>query len=164
VVAGEGHYEWLEDEINIENKPLFNNFDISRLREARRAVAKDIDYLGVKLPEISSFPQSIELIRTHRDLSRLAGLEAEINSGDLPKLLDDDDVTFEKVCQLGIDINLLFDLEDKINSCKTPWLSSARDFLNQKSSGTDDLLRIFDELGKELEKQSKDAMIFYQNP
>ena len=164
VVSGEGHYEWLEDEIGLEEKPLFNNADISRLREARQAVSKDIDYLGVNFPEISSFPQSIELVRTHQDLSRLAGLEAEINSGDLPKLLDDDDVTFEKVCQLGIDINLLFDLEDKINSCKTPWLSSARDFLNQKSSGTDDLLRIFDELGEELQEAVKRRNDFLSKP
>ena len=164
VVSGEGHYEWLEDEINLENKPLFNNFDISRLREARQAIAKDIDYLGVQLPEIAALPETIELIRIHQDLSRLADLEAAIDAGNLPTLSSADDNAFENVCQLGSEVELLFDLEKKIDFYNVSWLSSARNFLFQKSSDATDLLRIFDELGEELQEAVKRRNDFLSKP
>ncbi|MDO9046545.1 MAG: AAA family ATPase [Methylobacter sp.] len=83
VVKGQGQYEWLEDKLTSENSPLFTNADIARLREARRAVAADMNYLGVLLPEISTFHDSRELMRVHQDLSRHAELEAAIDSGDI---------------------------------------------------------------------------------
>lgn len=164
VVAGEGQYEWLEDKIGIENKPLFNNADILRLREARRAISGDMDYLGVHLPEITSFPETIELLRIHQDLSRYAELESALDSGDLPALSNSDDATLEKACQLGEEVNLLFDLEKKIDSYGVSWSSSARNFLVQKSSRAEDVLKIFDELGAEIQETVKERNDFLSKP
>jgi very-short-patch-repair endonuclease len=164
VVAGEGRYEWLEDGIGLENKPLFNNADISRLREARRAVAKDIDYLGALLPEIASFPETIELVRIHQDLSRYAELEAAIDAGNLPTLSNSDDDTLQKACQLGAEVELLLELEKKIDSYGVSWLSSARIFLVQKSSSATDILKIFDDLGAEIQEAVRKRNDFLSKP
>ena len=164
VVAGEGYYEWLEDKIGIEDKPLFNNSDISRLREARRAVAKDMDYLGVPLPEISSFPETIELVRIHQDLTRHAEIEAAIDAGDLPTLSKSDDDTLEMACQLGSKVDLLFELTKKMESYGVTWALSARDFLIQKSSTATDIIRIFDELSNEIQEAVKKRNDFLSKP
>lgn len=164
VVAGEGHYEWLEDRIGLDNKPLFNNSDISRLRDARRAAAKDMNYFGIQLPEIATFPETIELVRIHQDLSRYAELEAAIDTGNLPTLSNSDEATIEKACQLGTEVDLLLELENKIDSYGLSWVSNARNFLVQKSSVAIDVIKIFDDLGEEIQEAVRKRSDFLSKP
>lgn len=164
VVSGEGLYEWLEDKIGLENKPLFNNADIICLREARQKTSSDTGYLGVKLPEISSFLETKELLRIHQDLSRYAELEDAIDSGNLPALANSDEATLEKAYNLGEKVSLLFDLEKKIDSFGVLWSKSVRDFLVRKSSSIVDVLKIFDELGAEIQETIKKRNDFLSNP
>ncbi len=164
LVAGEGIYEWLEDSLSFENKPLFNTSDIVRLRDARRAVAKDFDYLGVQLPELTSFPEINELLNTHQDLSHYNKIENEIKTGSLPRLLSADDSTFERACQLESKIDEFLQLEEKINSKEVSWAPKARNILSQKTSDTTDIIKIFDELGLEILNAAKSLNTFLARP
>jgi very-short-patch-repair endonuclease len=149
VVKGQGQYEWLEDKLSPENRPLFTNRDIARLREARRAVTADMNYLGVLLPEISSFHDSRELMCVHQDLSRHAELEAAIDSGDVPPLADSKNQTIDDVYALLDKIKNLFSLTQQMQR-GGEWHSNAHKLLKQSYAYLSPIIEIFDVLGIEL--------------
>jgi DNA-directed RNA polymerase subunit L len=76
-------YGWLQDALSIEPKyqPCFGQEDIIRLRDARRLLGRDIANLDAVLPEICDLPTPEAILQTHRDLGRLATLEAEVRTG-----------------------------------------------------------------------------------
>jgi hypothetical protein len=61
VVEGSADLEWFPDPIAIgpEFEPQCNDADIVALREARRTLGSDIEYLGTSLPQLAEFPDSI---------------------------------------------------------------------------------------------------------
>ena len=163
VVKGQGQYEWLEDKLTPENSPLFADSDIARLREARRAVAADMDYLGVLLPEISTFHDSLELMRVHQDLSRHAELEAAIDSGDLPPLVGSKNETIEDTYTLLDKIKNLFALTQQMQR-SGEWHRNARKLLKQSSAALPPIIEIFDALGTELKAAVAERNSFLAKP
>jgi len=97
VIRNEQTASWLEDAISIgtEFRPRFSDSGIVRLRDARRALLNDLDYLGVTLPLISAFPDARELIRAHQDLARAAELQSQVDSGKVTPLADSSKQTFD---------------------------------------------------------------------
>jgi superfamily I DNA and/or RNA helicase len=83
-----GQFEWLDDKLSItpEHTPKFTNADIARLREARRIIAKDIDYLDAKVPEIAAFPEFKEILQVHQNLSKYNELTKMLQSNNYPPL------------------------------------------------------------------------------
>jgi len=149
VVKGKGQYEWIEDKLTPENIPLFTNTDIVRLREARCIVANDINYLDALLPELSTFPDSRELICIHQDLSHHAELEKAIDSGDLPPLADSKSETIEGAYALLDKITNFFSLSEQLQSMGGE-NNNARRLLKQSSINLASLIEIFDSLGAEI--------------
>ena len=80
VVANADQFEWFPDRLGIAPQftPQFADADVLRLREARRILAHDIDYLDASLPQLVEFPNSQALLEAHRDLSQF---EAETVRG-----------------------------------------------------------------------------------
>ena len=163
VVKGKGQYEWLEDKLTPENSPLFTNADIARLREARCAVAADMNYLGVLLPEISTFHDSRELMRVHQDLSRHAELGMAINSGDIPPLADSKIETIEVAFALSDKIKSLIPLTQQIQN-GDKWTVNARNLLKQPSATLPAIIAIFDALGVELRETAELRNRFIAKP
>src|SRR5690606_27400844 len=81
-------FEWLDVEISITPAytPKFDNADIVRLREARRIIGEDIDYLDAKVPEITSFPEFKEILQVHQNLSKYNELTQTLQSNNYPPL------------------------------------------------------------------------------
>ena len=163
VVKGQGQYEWLEDKLTPEHSPLFTNVDIARLREARRAVAADMSYLGVVLPELSTFPDSHELMRVHQDLSRHAELGAAINSGDIPPLADSKIETIEVAFALSDKIKNLISLTQQIQNGEK-WTGNAHNLLKWPSATLPAIIEIFDALGAELREAVELRNMFLAKP
>lgn len=163
VIKGNGHYEWLEDNLTPKNIPLFINSDIAKLREARLAVANDMDYLDVTLPEILILPDARDLVRTHQDLSNHSKLEAAINSGDLPHLSSHKDAIQD--AHLLLDkIQNLISLSWQIERSGKGWHKNARKFLKQVPESKTEILEIFDALGEEIAQAITERNSFLTKP
>ncbi len=109
VVKNEQMISWFEDTLSIEAefRPRFTDADIVRLREARRALSNDLDYLNCNLPLISAFPDSRELLRAHQDLARAVELQAQVDSGEVTSLADSSKETFDAAQSLSAQISNL---------------------------------------------------------
>jgi len=163
VIKGNGQYEWLEDKLTPENTPLFTNSDVARLREARRTVANDMDYLDVSLPEILTFPSFQDLLRTHQDLSHHSKLEAAINSGELPPLTSHGDAIQDSHLLLD-KIQNLISISQQIDRSGKGWHKNARKFLKQTSESKLAVIEIFDALGDEIAQAITERNCFLTKP
>jgi superfamily I DNA and/or RNA helicase len=163
VIKGNGHYEWLEDKLTQKNIPLFTNSDITKLREARLAVANDMDYLDVALPEILILPDAQDLVRTHQDLSNHSKLEDAINSGDLPHISSYKDAIQD--AHLLLDkIQNLISLSQQIEQSGKGWHKNMRKFLKKTSESKIAILKIFDALGDEIAQAITERNFFLTKP
>src|SRR3989338_11285278 len=88
VVGNVDQFEWIPDTLGItpEFAPQFLDADVVRLREARRALSQDVDYLDASLPQLVEFPDSKALLEVHQDLSQFEKLKQGVDSGDVPAL------------------------------------------------------------------------------
>ena len=70
IASAKGEFDWLDESISIadENKPSFDNTDIIQLREARRKLQIDIDYLGKSLPALDNIPKLNNILNLHHEL------------------------------------------------------------------------------------------------
>lgn len=123
VVKNEQMISWFEDPISIgtDCSPHFNDSDIVRLREARRTLLSDLDYLGSMLPLISAFPDARDLTRAHQDLARAVELQSQVDSGEVPRLIDSSKATFEVAQRLSAQIANLKLLRQAINDACCNW-------------------------------------------
>lgn len=160
---GSGQYEWLEDKLTPENTPLFTNSDIAKLREARRTVANDMDYLDVPLPEILIFPGIQNLLHTHQDLCQHSKLEAAINSGELPLLTSHGDAIQDSHLLLD-KIQNLISISQQIDRSGKGWYKNARKFLKQTSESKLAVIEIFDALGDEIAQAMTERNCFLTKP
>ena len=90
VVGNAGQFEWIPDALGITSifAPHFSDADVIRLREARRILGEDIDYLNASLPQLVEFPDSMALLGVHQDLSQFEKLKQSIETGHIPPLAD----------------------------------------------------------------------------
>lgn len=155
---------WFEDEISItpEHQPRFTDQEIFRLRDARRSLSQDIDYLGCEFPSIAAFPDSRELLRAHQDLSRLAELQAQADTGAVPLLAESSKEIYEEAQSLASQISNLRLLRQSIDSTGTPWAKAIRERLRQGGNG--EVLGLLEALGRELEATLAERKWFLSKP
>lgn len=164
VVEGTGHFEWIPDVLSVgqDFAPKFTDTDVMRLREARRILGRDIDYLNASLPQLVEFPESRLLIQVHQDLSRLALLSKQMATGQTPELVDSSQDTIAAAQKLEQDLNRLRDLRDQILSAHKPWMLTMYERLRKSTS--DDVLRMFEALGREIHDAVEDRKTFLAKP
>ncbi len=82
-----GQYEWIPDPLGVgpQYSPRFSEEDMARLREARRQLGPDIDYVGCDLPAAADMPDARALLQTHQGLVRYARASAT-GTGDGPQV------------------------------------------------------------------------------
>lgn len=146
VVAGKDSVMRLEDGISIgaEFRPQFTDANIFSLREARRALGPDLDYLGAELPKMSAFPDSRELLCAHQDLSRYADLQMQIDSGSVPPLADSSEATIAAVQRLYEQISNLKELRLSINNASLSWTDIM--LMRLRTDRQNEVLSLFDSL------------------
>ena len=116
VIRNAGQFEWIPDALGItpEFAPQFSDADVVRLREARRALGQDIDYLDASLPQLVEFPDSKALLEIHQDLSQFEKLKQGVERGDVPALADSSQETLALAQQLFTHIEALHRLRDQV--------------------------------------------------
>ena len=80
--------DWLTDNITVapEHAPPLSDVDIVHLREARKVLGSDIDYLDIVLPDAAILPDPAKLLELHQSLSTLQRLTGTVQSGQVPEL------------------------------------------------------------------------------
>lgn len=148
VLESEGSYEWLDDELQLDNKPLFDDQDIVALRRVRAETASDFEYLQASLPNFPDLPDLSSVQTTHQALLERNEIEKKINEGSLPELSGGDDVV-SNLSLLNDAANELHTLTEKCEALAPEWSEQARAWILQSSqaSGVQD---IFDILGEEI--------------
>ena len=164
VVENVGQFEWIPDVLGItpEFTPQFSDADIVRLREARRTLGRDIDYLESSLPQLVEFPDSKALLEIHQDLSQFEKLRQGIESGDVPALADSSQETLTLAQQLVAHIGMLQHLRDEVVQAQRPWSVAMHELLRR--GGNDDLLQMLEALGSELEQTVESRKAFLERP
>jgi very-short-patch-repair endonuclease len=164
VVESAGQFEWITDPIGItpEFAPQFSDADIVRLREARRILGKDIDYLDASLPQLVEFPDSKSLLEVHQDLSQFEKLKQGVENGDVPALADSSQETLSLAQHLLTHIETLKNLRDEIVQAHRPWTVAIRERL--RLGGNNELLQMLEALGTELEQAVEWRKAFLEQP
>ena len=164
VVESAGQFEWITDALGItpEFAPQFSDADVVRLREARRTLGKDIDYLDASLPQLVEFPDSKALLEVHQDLSQFEKLKQGVENGDVPALADSSQETLTLAQQLLTHIETLKHLRDEIVQAHRPWTVAMHERL--RHGGNDDLLQMLEALGTELEQAVEWRKAFLKRP
>lgn len=164
VVEGTGHFEWIPDALGVEPEcaPRFVDSDVMRLREARRILGHDIDYLDASLPQLVEFPESRLLLEAHQDLSRFALLSQEVESGQVPGLADSSQETIVAAQKLEHDLARLCSLREQVLLAHKPWTVTMRERLQHSTSG--DVLNMFETLGREIKDAVDERKTFHVKP
>ncbi|MEI7900860.1 MAG: AAA domain-containing protein [bacterium] len=164
VVESAGQFEWITDALGItpEFAPQFSDADVVRLREARRALGQDIDYLDASLPQLVEFPDSKALLEVHQDLSQFEKLKQGVENGDVPALADSSQDTLTLAQQLLTHIETLKHLRDEVVQAHRPWTVAICERLRR--GGNDDMLQMLEALGTELEQAVEWHKAFLERP
>lgn len=164
VVQGEGQYEWLEDKLDTSAKfkPILQNEDIIRLREARRVLGQDIIYLGALLPLHHEFPESQLLLQVHQDLGQFEILKKKVDIGQVPRMIDSSHETIAEATVLLADIEAVDSKRKAIASANRTWVETVR---NQIVRGHNtEAFQMLSALGRDLTKEKEMQREFYKRP
>jgi len=164
VVENFGQYEWIPDALGVDPAyaPQFSDSDVVRLREARREMGQDIDYLGASLPQLVEFPDSKALLEVHQDLSQFQNLQQGVENGEVPALADSSQETLTVAQQLLTHIARLQHLRDEVLQAHRPWTVLMRERLRLGSNN--DLLEMLEVLGTELVQVLETRKVFIERP
>lgn len=126
--------EWFPDALDIDAvyAPAFGTHAVIALRAARMRLGSGIVYLGAKLPDISSLPNSARLYQAHQDLQRYGELKKMEGSRALPRLA----VTAEAMTNAADLIEALRDLHEKLTEIEAdpkPWAYNLQTYLRKHS-------------------------------
>jgi very-short-patch-repair endonuclease len=164
VVGNTGQFELIPDPLGIgpDFAPQFSDADVVRLREARRTLGKDIDYLEASLPQLVELPDSKALLEVHRDLSQFEKLKQAVANGVVPALADSSQETLAIAQKLLAHIGALQRLRHEVMRGQCPWTATMRERLQQ--GGIDNRLPILEALGVELEQAGELHLAFFERP
>jgi len=134
---------WFVDTLTIDSqyKPQFGNAEISSLREARLKLMGDLDYLGIRIPQIEDFPETGKLLQVHQDLSRLSELKAQESGGEVPSLINSAQETVRVAMDVASKVSNLRLLLQEIDNAQQPWINGLHQYLLRNS--TNEILDLF---------------------
>ena len=164
VVKNTGQFEWLPDSLGIapEFAPRFSDADVVRLREARRTLGKEIDYLDASLPQLVEFPDSKTLLEVHQDLSQFEKLKQAVENGGVPALADSTQETLARAQQVLTHLDVLQRLRDEVLRANCHWTLAMRDRL--RNGDSENLVTILEALGSQLEQAVDRRKAFLVRP
>jgi phosphopantetheinyl transferase (holo-ACP synthase)/DNA-directed RNA polymerase subunit L len=164
VIRNVGQFEWIPDALRITSEfaPQFSDTDVIRLREARRVLGQDIDYLNASLPQFVEFPDAKELLGIHQDLCRFEKLKQSVDNGEVPALADSSQETLMLAQQLITQIEMLRHKRDEIRQAKYSWTVAL--YERFRVGGSESILQMLETLGGELENAVDSRDKFLERP
>lgn len=164
VVESEDLASLVPDELGIgpEFRPQFTDEDMVALREVRRSLGKDIDYLDSSLPQLSELPDADVITELHQDLSQLERLRRVVENGEVPALADSRTETLQLAQALLSRVLTVRHLRAEIECADKDWTTSVYRRLSDGTSG--DVLQLLDILGMEIEQASDRHTTFLVQP
>lgn len=164
LVADRHTYEWLTDEITISDKhsPLMTEKDMSELREARLNLREDIHYIDKNIPSLSCFPESIEIIKVHRDLCQLDTLKEAVKMGSIPEMANGNKATYDLAANLIEEISNLKNIKNELNSLQSQWYEKLKNKI--KNDFNKHLFSLFDQLVADIDLAENDRNLFIKKP
>jgi very-short-patch-repair endonuclease len=150
VIDHAGQYEWIPDALGIgpQYAPRFTEDDMARLRQARRQLGTDIDYVGRELPPLSELPDARTLLLTHQGLAGFARRGAE-GVGERPQLAAAP-APASDLRDLSALVERVKALREDILHTGSGWSQRMRARLRDGSAG--DETSLLDALGRELQE------------
>jgi very-short-patch-repair endonuclease len=157
-------FAWLSDPLGIEQEfdPQFGDSDIARLRDARRALGEDIDYLDASLPTLGDFPDSKTLLALHRDLSAFEKLKLSVEKGEVPELPDAREEMMVRCQEALVRIREWRELRNQVVAANCKWTAATQRRL-QNGDG-DHLTQVLEDLGAEIERALEQRKTFLEQP
>lgn len=163
VADKEGQFEWLPDRLGIapEFVPQFTDAEFLALREARKILGRDIDYLDAVLPQIVAFPDSFTILEVHRDLSQFEKLKQGVEQGEVPALADSSLPTLAAAEELHGKVAALHEIRGEVHHSGNAWGVTLRGHLRGDSN---DMFTLLETLGSELERTANWRKTFVERP
>ncbi|MEK7469880.1 MAG: AAA domain-containing protein [Planctomycetota bacterium] len=164
VVSNEALLGLIPDEIGVAPTfaPRFSDSEIVQLREARRELGIDIDYLHASLPQLVEFPEARALLDAHVDLCELEKLKLGIERGEVPTLADSGPDTLARAANLAVLVETLRGLREEVVRANQAWTNDARENLRRKEKA--ELFKMLEALGAELNAESAAQKSFLARP
>jgi hypothetical protein len=135
---------------------------VIKLRDARRTLGTDLDYLDAALPQLVEFSDSRVLLQTHQDLSQFEVLKTGVEAGDVPALADSGQETLAAAQHLLSHIENLQKLHDEVAQARRRWPATMRERLRHHTH--DELLKMLVALGSEIEHAVESRKAFIEQP
>ncbi|MEE8150390.1 MAG: AAA domain-containing protein, partial [Nitrosomonadaceae bacterium] len=157
-------FEWIDDELTIrrEHASQFTDNHIIELRKVRRLLGKDLDYLGKKLPQISEFPDSRDLLKVHQDLSQLSKLKEELEQGTFSIMSNSSKEIYQLAASLVKLISYLKNLKSELGQSEHNWHRILR--IKLKIGHSRDMFQMFEKLANDLDSTVADSKRFLEKP
>lgn len=164
LVQEQGSYDWIEDDLTIgaEHKPIFNETHIAALRDARRQLGIDLDYLDKKIPSVTAFPDLRDLLRVHHDLGQFSKLKSAIEDGAVPSLANSSKEAYQLASALAEHISNIKLLKTNLDQSGHDWFKTIR--LKLKNGQSQDIFKLFEVLSEEIHSANEDRKRFLEKP
>jgi very-short-patch-repair endonuclease len=165
VIQSENSYEWLTDDLDIseKNRPQFSHDDVVKLRDARRVLGSDIQYLGTSLPEICDLPTPESILQAHEELCRLATIDHNVHTGALPPVTEQGDQLHNSAANLLAEIEEVRRLSTLIRGASGDWTLTFKQHLQQQILRPE-RLALLDNFGQEVAKLNEARNAFIIRP
>ena len=164
VVENTGQFEWIPDDLGLTSEfaPRFSDENVARLRDARRMLGLDIDYLDADLPQLAEFPDPKLLLQVHQDLSQFQILQRQVQGGEVPALADSSQETLGLARQLLAQIGTLRRLREEVAQADCTWAVPMHKRL--RGTGAELLLSMLEAVGAELTRAIEARTVFLERP
>jgi len=126
-------HQWFDDDQPESKNLTLTDEDIISLRQARKLVGSDIQYVGKTIPKADCFPSWIDLLALHRDLIRSKTIEAEVEKGAVLSLIDSTLDTFTNANQLYDFLEQRQQTIKRLSNAQVSWADSLKRRMGSKA-------------------------------
>jgi len=164
VMQNLGNFEWIPDPLGVgpQFSPQFSENDIARLRQARKQLGTDIEYVGCNLPPSDQLPDAVQLVKAHDELQRFVRLNEQSRDSSLPWPRDAGAETLIAARGLAHRVDQIRSRQQEIDSAKLPWSDDTVARIRRRDpKGIFDAL---DELAEDIGRTSEQRARYLSRP
>lgn len=145
VTNEKSNHDWLPDKLGTspDFNPQFTDSDIAEIREARRALGKDIAYVEKLIPASQNLPDSAQIVAIHDDLVTSSKLAENAQNQNIAPLAVSVPKSVDRAIELLEPLKVMLVLLKKMDSAD--WLRNIFNAWLDKPDGSE-TIQLFEEL------------------